>query len=90
MRHRALLLLALAGTCAAQFFQFQSGGGGINLEDLMGGAFGGGGGGGGQYEELPEQSDEDDDVCVPSLACMSFPTRRAGMSFCGCIFCLFY
>lgn len=69
---RTLLLLLLG--CAveltqAQFFQFQQqGGGGINLEDLMGGAFGGGGGGGfggfggggGGYEELPQEDEEEE------------------------------
>jgi DnaJ-class molecular chaperone len=62
---RLLLLALLYVRCvcvAAQFFQFQSGGGGINLEDLMGGAFGGGGGGGGgRYEELPHNEEEDED-----------------------------
>ena len=65
---RLFLLLVCAATSAfAQFFQFQQQGGGINLEDLMGGAFGGGGGGGfggfgggGGYEELPEESEEDE------------------------------
>uniref|UniRef100_A0A7S4BTB8 J domain-containing protein n=2 Tax=Chrysotila carterae TaxID=13221 RepID=A0A7S4BTB8_CHRCT len=58
-----LLLFAAFGTAhvSAQFFQFQGGGGGINLEDLMGGAFGGGGGRGG-YEELPEQEEEEEEV----------------------------
>ena len=61
-----LLLLALACESAAQFFQFQGGGGqGINLEDLMGGGFGGfPGGGGGGYEELP-QEEEEEEVRVP-------------------------
>jgi len=56
-------LLALASRVGGQFFQFQQGGGGINLEDLMGGAFGGGGGQHhhGGYEELPHE-DEDEDV----------------------------
>jgi hypothetical protein len=67
---RTLLLLSCAAHLSlAQFFQFQQqGGGGINLEDLMGGAFGGGGGGfggfgggGGGYEELP-QEDEDEEI----------------------------
>ena len=60
-----LLLLALCGGASAQFFQFQQGG--INLEDLMGGAFGGGGGGGhhggggrGGYEELPQEEEEEE------------------------------
>jgi len=66
---RLFLLLACAamGTLA-QFFQFQQQGGGINLEDLMGGAFGGGGGGfgggfgggGGGYEELPDENEEEE------------------------------
>merc|ERR1719198_574000 len=59
-----LVLVALCTRCAAQFFQFQQGGGGINLEDLMGGAFGGGGGfpggGGGGYEELPQEEEEEE------------------------------
>ena len=48
---RTLLLLGCAAHLSlAQFFQFQQqGGGGINLEDLMGGAFGGGGGGFGGF-----------------------------------------
>mmetsp|Transcript_36464 Transcript_36464/g.117538 ORF Transcript_36464/g.117538 Transcript_36464/m.117538 type:complete len:396 (-) Transcript_36464:313-1500(-) len=60
-----LLLLALCGGASAQFFQFQQGG--INLEDLMGGAFGGGGGGGhhggggrGGDEELPQEEEEEE------------------------------
>ena len=74
----ALLLFGLHGPTQTlcQFFQFQTGGGGmgggqgINLEDLMGGAFGGGGGGfggggfggGGRggYEELPEEKEEEE------------------------------
>ena len=56
-----LLWLGLATRCAAQFFQFQQGSGGINLEDLMGGGFGGGGfGGGGGYEELPQEEEEEE------------------------------
>mmetsp|Transcript_72669 Transcript_72669/g.121241 ORF Transcript_72669/g.121241 Transcript_72669/m.121241 type:complete len:395 (+) Transcript_72669:55-1239(+) len=67
--HAVLLLLCChCIAVAAQFFQFQSGGGGINLEDLMGGGFGGfggGGGGGGRgggYEELPEKEEEEEEV----------------------------
>jgi len=56
-----LLVLCFAIQCAGQFFQFQQGGGGINLEDLMGGGFGGGfGGGGGGYEELPQEPEEEE------------------------------
>lgn len=63
-----VLLLGLSARCAAQFFQFQQGQGGINLEDLMGGGFGGGGGGGfggfggggGGYEELPQEEEEEE------------------------------
>ena len=65
-----VLLLSLVLPAAAQFFQFQQGGGqGINLEDLMGGGFGGGGfggfpgggfGGGGGYEELPQEEEEEE------------------------------
>ena len=59
-------LLALASRVGGQFFQFQQGGGGINLEDLMGGAFGGGGGQHhhGGYEELPHVCP----ICRPSDA----------------------
>jgi len=56
-----LMLVDLRTFAAAQFFQFQQGGGGINLEDLMGGGFGGGGGGGGRYEELPQQQEDDEE-----------------------------
>jgi len=55
-----LLLLGLASQAVCQFFQFQQQGG-INLEDLMGGAFGGGGGGGGGYEELPQDNGEEEE-----------------------------
>merc|ERR1719267_43210 len=57
-----LLLLVDLPALSAQFFQFQQGGGGINLEDLMGGGFGGGFGGGGGYEELPQQEEEEEEV----------------------------
>jgi len=56
-----VLLLGLSSRVACQFFQFQQQGG-INLEDLMGGAFGGGGGGGGHhYEELPQDNGEEEE-----------------------------
>ncbi len=61
-----LVLVLLLGCCArtalTQFFQFQSQGGGINLEDLMGGGgfHGGFGGGRGGYEELPKEDEEEE------------------------------
>uniref|UniRef100_A0A7S0LFQ6 J domain-containing protein n=1 Tax=Coccolithus braarudii TaxID=221442 RepID=A0A7S0LFQ6_9EUKA len=65
MPSRRLLLIALLYVrcmcVAAQFFQFQQGGGGINLEDLMGGFGGGGGGRGGHYEELPQQEEDEEE-----------------------------
>ena len=62
----ALPLMMLVGELRptmAQFFQFQQGGGGINLEDLMGGGgFGGGGFRGGGHEELPQEEDDEEEV----------------------------
>jgi len=58
----SLVLLEQSLLALAQFFQYQQGGG-INLEDLMGGAFGGGGGGHYHHQELPqEREDPEDDV----------------------------
>ena len=74
-----MLLLGMSAKCAAQFFQFQQGGGGINLEDLMGGGgFGGfGGGGGGGYEELPQEEEEEEvRTCTTGAPATRRPAER--------------